>query len=125
MNRRLLGNTGIQVSEIAFGGVEIGMPYGLGVQSKKDMLSKSEAINLLHDAIDGGINLFDTARMYGASEEIMGLAFKNKRDQDVISTKCNHLKDNSGLLPSYSIIKNNIQGFFQEKIKYIQEQNKS
>ncbi len=97
MNQRELGNTGIQVSEIAFGGVEIGMPYGLGVNGKKDMLSKSESIRLLHDAIDGGINYFDTARMYGASEEIMGKAFKNKRDKVVIATKCNHLKGSNGI----------------------------
>ena len=33
MNQRTLGRTGIQVSEIAFGGVEIGMPYGIGVKN--------------------------------------------------------------------------------------------
>ena len=33
MKKRLLGNTGIYVSEIAFGGVEIGMPYVIRVKS--------------------------------------------------------------------------------------------
>lgn len=120
MNKRLLGNTGIQVSEIAFGGVEIGMPYGLGVHGKKDMLSKSESINLLHDAMDGGINFFDTARMYGASEEIMGEAFKNKRDQVVIATKCKHLKDGSGVLPSATIIKSKIRDSLSESLRALQ-----
>lgn len=108
------------VSEIAFGGVEIGMPYGLGVHSKKDMLSKSESINLLHDAIDGGINFFDTARMYGASEEIMGLSFKNKRDKVVIATKCNHLKDHNGNLPSETIINNKIRKSLSESLVALQ-----
>jgi aryl-alcohol dehydrogenase-like predicted oxidoreductase len=120
MNQRVLGNTGIKVSEIAFGGVEIGMPYGLGVHGKKDMLSKSESIHLLHDAIDGGINLFDTARMYGASEEIMGKAFKNKRDQVVISTKCKHLKDSKGDLPSGTIIKNKVRKSLSESLVALQ-----
>ena len=120
MNRRLLGHTGIQVSEIAFGGVEIGMPYGIGVHGKKDMLSRSESVKLLHEAIDGGINLFDTARMYGASEEIMGLAFRNKRDQVVISTKCKHIKDPKGVLPSADTIKHRIRESISESLLALQ-----
>jgi len=120
MNKRVLGNTGIQVSEIAFGGVEIGMPYGLGVNRKKDMLSKSDSINLLHDAIDGGINFFDTARMYGASEEIMGEAFKHKREQVVIATKCKHLKNHSGDLSSAEIIKSRIRESLAESLGALQ-----
>lgn len=50
MNKRILGKTGISVSEIAFGGVEIGMPYGVGVKSTADMLSETEAIKLLNDS---------------------------------------------------------------------------
>ncbi|MDD4109107.1 MAG: aldo/keto reductase, partial [Prolixibacteraceae bacterium] len=64
MKKRPLGNTGLFVSEIAFGGVEIGMPYGIGIKDATYMLSESEAINLLHTALDSGINFFDTARMY-------------------------------------------------------------
>lgn len=120
MKQRILGNTGIKISEIAFGGVEIGMPYGLGVHGKKDMLSKSESISLLHDAIDGGINIFDTARMYGASEEIMGEAFKNKREQVVIATKCNHLKGTNGELPSETIIRNKIRESLAESLNALQ-----
>ena len=90
MIKRTLGNTGIHVSEIAFGGVEIGVPYGIGVKSAADMLSVKEAINLLHTAIDSGINFFDTARMYGTSENIMGNAFKSRRSEVVIATKCRH-----------------------------------
>jgi len=78
MNKRLLGQTGIQVSEIAFGGVEIGLPYGIGIKSKADMPSREESVRLLHTAVDSGINFFDTARMYGLSESIMGNAFKDR-----------------------------------------------
>ena len=64
MKRSVLGNTGIEVSQIAFGGVEIGLPYGPGIHSEKDMLQETEAIALLLQALDKGVNFFDTARMY-------------------------------------------------------------
>ncbi|HLU90159.1 MAG TPA: aldo/keto reductase [Cyclobacteriaceae bacterium] len=99
MIKRPLGKTGIEVSEIAFGGVEIGMPYGIGVRSETDMLRQDEAVNLLHRALDRGINFFDTARMYGNSEVLMGQAFRGRRSQVVLGTKCRHFRDQNGLLP--------------------------
>ncbi len=116
MNKRVLGGTGIQVSEIAFGGVEIGIPYGIGVKSKSDMISESDAICLLHEAIDSGINIFDTARMYGASESIMGRAFKGRRDQVVICTKCRHLRDPDGHLPPDDKLKKIIMDSLQNSL---------
>jgi aryl-alcohol dehydrogenase-like predicted oxidoreductase len=116
MNQRLLGRTGIQVSEIAFGGVEIGLPYGIGVKSKADMLSESEAIRLLHSAIDSGINFFDTARVYGASESIMGRAFQDRRDRVVICTKCRHFRNSHGVLPHSSKLKEIIETSLNESL---------
>ncbi len=102
MKHRQLGRTGISVSELAFGGVEIGMPYGLGVASQEDMLSEQAAIDLLRAAVEAGINFFDTARLYGTSEELMGKAFADNRDAVVIGTKCPPLRDVHGVLPSAS-----------------------
>ena len=95
MNKRPLGNTGIEVSELAFGAVEIGMPYGIGVTAKDDMPTEAEAIRLLHAALASGINFIDTARQYGESEAIIGKAFKGKRSSIVIATKCKHLANGS------------------------------
>ena len=117
MKKRLLGNTGIKVSEIAFGGVEIGMPYGIGVTNKSDMLSINEAVHLLHKAIDCGINFFDTARMYGESERIMGKAFRDRRDEVVIATKCRHLIDTNGNLPSGDVLRLTIENSLYESLK--------
>lgn len=94
MNKRLLGKTGIEVSELAFGAVEIGMPYGIGVHSNVDMPAEADAVQLLQAALDAGINFIDTARQYGASESIIGKAFKENRDKIVIATKCKHLDNN-------------------------------
>ncbi len=120
MKKKALGNTGIRVSEIAFGGVEIGMPYGIGVKGSADMPSKKEAVSLLHAAIEGGINFFDTARVYGRSEEIMGVAFRGKRDSVVISTKCKHLRDEQGVPPSSKKLKEIIEKSMEESLAALQ-----
>ena len=116
MIKRPLGSTGINVSEIAFGGVEIGMPYGIGVHSEADMLSRQESIRLLHEAVDRGLNFFDTARMYGSSEEIMGQAFEDRRSEVVNSTKCCKLRDSSGGLPSSKKVKEIINKSLEESL---------
>lgn len=119
MKTRELGNTGIEVSEIAFGGVEIGIPYGIGVQSREDMLSKKQAIVLLRNALDKGINFFDTARLYGESESIMGEAFQDIRDKVVLSTKCKHFKEQDGSIPAFSILKERIEGSLNESLRHL------
>lgn len=120
MHKRLLGQTGIKVSEIAFGGVEIGLPYGIGIKSKADMPTQSESVHLLHTALDRGINFFDTARLYGSSESIMGHAFKDRRNQVVVSTKCIHLRDKSGALPQSDKLKKIIEKSLQESLAALQ-----
>lgn len=120
MNQRPLGNTGILVSEIAFGGVEIGLPYGIGVKSEADMLPESQAIRLLHAALDSGVNFFDTARMYGASETIMGRAFRDRRERVVICTKCRHFRDEKGGLPDSDTLVKIIQTSLRESLSALQ-----
>ncbi len=120
MNKRILGNTGIEVSEIAFGGVEIGLPYGIGVNGAEDMLSEKDAIQLLQTAIEKGFNFFDTARLYGVSEERMGKAFKHCRSKVVITSKCRHFRGADGLLPDDAVIKEMIRVSVRESLKALQ-----
>ncbi len=120
MLQRSLGNTGLKVSEIAFGGVEIGLPYGIGVRDQADMLSHAQAIRLLHAAIDGGINFFDTARLYGESELIMGRAFRDRREKVLIATKCKHFRDSNGQIPAYGTLKKIISASLQESLAALQ-----
>ena len=70
-----LGNTGLEVSEVGFGGIPI------------IRLSSDEAVKVLMKAYDGGITFYDTANMYLDSEEKMGKAFAGLRDRLVIATK--------------------------------------
>ncbi len=76
----------MMVSEIAFGGASIsgeGAGYGFG------LISESDAISLLHEAKDLGINIFDSAPIYGfgLSEKRMGKAFKAMRDDVYLVSK--------------------------------------
>lgn len=120
INKRLLGKTGIEISEIAFGGVEIGIPYGIGIKDYTDMLTHQEAIYLLHAAMDSGINFFDTARLYGESETIMGKAFHDRRDRIVIATKCTHFRDADGKIPSYQKLQQTIENSLSASLKELQ-----
>lgn len=77
MRMRPLGNTGFEVSEIGLGAGPLG----------GDNLDDAAAIDLIHGAIDRGVNLIDTAPSYGRSEARIALALRGKRDRVVLSTK--------------------------------------
>jgi aryl-alcohol dehydrogenase-like predicted oxidoreductase len=81
MNYRLLGSSGLKVSELALGSWTT---YGGSVE-------EAEAIRIVHRAFELGINLFDTADVYvrGAAETVLGKAIRDlPREQLVIATKC-------------------------------------
>ncbi|HAR61968.1 MAG: hypothetical protein DKM50_10860 [Candidatus Margulisiibacteriota bacterium] len=86
MKYREFGSTGLQVSEIAFGGASIsgeGGGYGFGD------ICEQEAIDLLKCSYEQGINIYDTAPVYGyrLSEQRIGKAFKGLTDNIIIVTK--------------------------------------
>ncbi|MEA2533476.1 MAG: hypothetical protein QOJ93_1287 [Actinomycetota bacterium] len=80
MKRRVLGGTGMSVSEFALGA----MMFGAGGNPDHD-----ESVRIIHTALDAGINFVDTADIYsrGESEEIVGRALKGRRDDVVLATK--------------------------------------
>ena len=80
MQYRTLGRTGIQVSTLALGAMNFG---AIG------RTTQDEATAIVDAALDGGINLIDTADMYsqGQSEEMVGKAITGRRDDLVLATK--------------------------------------
>lgn len=69
---------------------------GIGGYSLGDAPSVEEAIAIVHEAIDAGVNFFDNAWEYhdGRSEEWMGKALKGRRDKVFLMTKvCTHGRD--------------------------------
>jgi aryl-alcohol dehydrogenase-like predicted oxidoreductase len=82
MESKELGNTGLKVSRIGFGCWAIG-GHGYGKVDDK------ESIDTIREAVDCGVNFFDTANVYGFghSEEILGKALRGKVNDVVIATK--------------------------------------
>src|SRR5213078_1439916 len=80
MELRPLGRTGVSVSKLCLGAMMFG-DWG-----NKD---HDESIRIIHRALDAGINFIDTADVYsrGESEEIVGKALKNRRDNVILATK--------------------------------------
>lgn len=84
------------------------------------MLSESEAIALLHAATESGVTFFDTARLYGTSETIMGKAFRDRREQVVLETKCRQLRNGNGELPDGTTLKKIIKTSLLESLTALQ-----
>lgn len=78
MERRKLGRTGLEVTEIGLGAAQIG---NRGVPEET-------AEGVLRTAVDAGVNFIDTAAMYGISEERIGRHLAGRLDDVVVATKC-------------------------------------
>ena len=70
-----LGRTELHVTKNGFGALPV------------QRVDKDGAVKILRRAYEGGINYFDTARMYTDSEEKIGLALSDVRENIIISTK--------------------------------------
>jgi len=95
------------VSEIGFGAWQLGNNIDWS-----SPMSDKEAIALVHEALDLGVNFFDTAPGYGLgnSERLLGEALKIKdRRQVVISTKFGHHSDGHSDF-SHTLIKSSVEG---------------
>jgi aryl-alcohol dehydrogenase-like predicted oxidoreductase len=90
---RTLGRTGLRVSALALGTVELGLDYGIAAPGEFGRPSEAKAIQLVHAALDAGITLIDTARAYGESEALLGRALRDRRSQVVLASKTRTLRD--------------------------------
>jgi len=82
MQKRKLGNSGLEVSALGFGCMGLNYLYGQPNE-------KSESIALIRAAVERGVTLFDTAEAYGpfTNEELVGEALAPVRSEVVIATK--------------------------------------
>lgn len=94
MDRRSLGSTGIECSRLGWGAFKIGRDQGTKFPEPYSVPSEEESIRIIHEMLDLGITLIDTAPSYGLSEERLGKALVDRRDEVVLSTKVGeHFKD--------------------------------
>lgn len=82
MKKRVLGNSGLEVSAIGLGCMVVGESYG-------EPLPLPDALALVRGAFERGVTFFDTAEAYGPyrNEEVVGEALQPVRDRVVIATK--------------------------------------
>jgi aryl-alcohol dehydrogenase-like predicted oxidoreductase len=82
MNYRLLGRSGLRVSDLCLGTMTFGEEWGWGA-------AKQEARKIYHAYREAGGNFIDTANLYtnGASERLLGEFLEGHRDQVVLATK--------------------------------------
>ena len=81
LKKRRLGSQGLMVSELGLGCMSMSWAYGTA--------DDQESLATLDRALELGITFFDTAEAYGPymNEELLGRAFKGRRDRVIIATK--------------------------------------
>jgi aryl-alcohol dehydrogenase-like predicted oxidoreductase len=91
MQKRKLGDSGLEVSALGLGCM--GLSYGYG-----PAVDREHGISLIRAAVERGVTFFDTAQIYGpfANEELVGEALAPFRDQVVIATKFGFQYDENG-----------------------------
>jgi aryl-alcohol dehydrogenase-like predicted oxidoreductase len=83
MNFRTFGKTGWQISDISLGTWQVGGGWG-------KPFSERNALEIIHAAIDMGVNFIDTADVYdsGLSEAAVGKAVRQRKEKVYLATKC-------------------------------------
>ena len=98
-----LGRTGLRVSRLSMGTAAFGLKdYGIPTPGE-DRLDSSGAIAIIRDAVDSGINFFDTAPSYGCSEELLGQVLPACKDR-IVATKVS-LPENIETIPFREILR--------------------
>ena len=82
MKKRILGQSGLEVSAVGLGCMGMSAAFGPAMDTK-------EAVTLIRAAVDRGVTFFDTAEVYGPydNERLLGEALTGLRDKVVIATK--------------------------------------
>src|SRR3982751_2615695 len=117
MQKRKLGNSGLEVSALGFGCMGLNFLDGKGMEKK-------DAIALLHNAVERGITFFDTAEAYGpyTNEELVGEGLPPYRKDVIIATKfgCKDARPAAGLDSRPQTIKAVVEGSLKRlKTDYI------
>ncbi len=109
MNKVFLGKSDLEVSELGFGCMSLGLDHKHNAQ-------------LLHYAVEHGINYFDTADLYdqGENEITVGKAFKGMRDQVILATKVGNVWKEDGSSWDWNPSKAYIKEAVFESLKRLQ-----
>jgi len=108
MQYRTLGKTGFKVSEVSFGSWAIGGTWGT--------VDDATSLSALQEAVDNGVNFFDTADVYGdgRSERLVGKLAKSQKQRIYIATKAGRAL-NPHVAEGYNL--KNITAFVESSLK--------
>jgi len=95
--RRKLGRTGLDVTVLGFGAMEL-RGTGGGVRGGRQ-LAPGQADHLLNAVLDAGINFIDTSIDYGDSEDLIGKHISHRRNQYLLASKCGCIVDPAAAPP--------------------------
>ncbi|MDA1164093.1 MAG: aldo/keto reductase, partial [Planctomycetota bacterium] len=84
MFKKMLGRTGLEVTQLGYGSMGLRGPKTWGVR----VVSEEAADSFLNSVLDAGINFIDTAPDYGISEERIGRYICSRRNEFYLATKC-------------------------------------
>ena len=96
LHESILGRTGYKVKTMGFGGIPI------------QQRSEKEAVNIVRRCYELGINYYDTARSYTNSEERIGKALEDVREEVYLATK-SHQRTYDGIIKEFEISLNNLR----------------
>jgi aryl-alcohol dehydrogenase-like predicted oxidoreductase len=120
MEKRVLGNTGFQITPIGIGAWAMGGGGWLFAWGPQD---DQESINAIHHAVDLGINWIDTAAAYGLghSEEVVARALKElpRWKRPLVFTKCSLVWDEKGAI-SHSLTPASLRRELEESLRRLQ-----
>lgn len=105
MEQRILGKTGLSVTQLSFGTMEL------------RYLDEASANRILNTALDCGINYIDTSPEYPMAEYFIGKSLEHRRDEYVLATKC--CDNMSGVGPTYVFNAETIRSNLEESLRLI------
>lgn len=105
----LLGDTGVKVTKLAYGTIEVGG----GIRQ----LDESDVGAILHQVLDAGINLIDTAPDYGEAEQRIGRHISHRRDEFFLASKCGCPVDPLPPSSSHSFTRRNIRLAVEQSLR--------
>ncbi len=111
-----LGRTGLDVSVIGFGAMELRGPG----QMRGRTLAPGQAQSILNAALDAGINFIDTSLDYGDSEESIGKYISHRRNEYFLASKCGCMVDQESVArggPRHIYTRKNIDEGVNESLK--------
>jgi aryl-alcohol dehydrogenase-like predicted oxidoreductase len=117
LQKTVLGRTGLEVTKLGYGAMELrGAAGGRG-----RAVPTEQSLAVLNAVLDGGINFIDTSPDYGDSEELIGEAIADRRDEYFLASKCGcpvgQPATERGRLPEHVFTPENIRAGVEQSLR--------